>query len=862
MDKLVLDKVFKMDFPIVKFLSQIQQIFAQQSNLIIEAEPGAGKTSLVPLALLPLLNKSKKILLLEPRRIAAKNAALRLSQLVEQPVGQYVGYVMRDAVKVSSTTKIEVITEGVLLSRLQQDPELHDIGAIIFDEFHERSLNADLGLAFCLDVQQSIRNDLKLVVMSATLDSDRLFNMLPQVKTIKVPGRSFAVKVSHIEPKNKSVTHAKEGWKTTLTKAIDLALTTAHKDILIFLAGVPEINLAEKIIQENHSLSAAVSITKLHANLTFAQQQQAITFNPTQRKVILSTNVAESSLTIPGVDAVIDTGLVKLSRFDPNSGFDQLVTMPVSQASATQRAGRAGRLTEGYCWRLWSKNNKLKPHLAPEIMRCDLASLVLKIKDWGAPDCQSLALLDQPNAGSINQAESLLQLLGLISSKQQLTESGKAVINLNIEPRLGAMLMCGLQLGCVQLACIVAAILEEKDFFRLDSHASADFSLRINWLLSSTKTKQSERVLSQAKRYTESIRHLNLPSTLKNLKPLKAWCALDQVELNYLPCLLAAAFPDRVAVRRNQSYKLANGKGASLHELESQPDYLIAVRVSGNQQRSLSNSSNAKIYLYQETDLPTLRELFDSRSSKQLDINFDDAKERVIAVEKLMFGHLELAQFKPCKVAPELIIEALESAILRKGVENLPWNQNSQLLIQRVTLLRQFADFQAELPSLSFDWLSDNLKQWLMPLLNIDADSIEFKLSTINAELLETALQGILGWEKLQLIDTMLPKSLPLPSGYCGKIDYSNPTGPILAVKLQLLFGVTHTPRIANGLIPLSLHLLSPAGRPLQVTQDLASFWHGSYNEVKKEMRGRYPKHPWPDDPIQAVATHKTKSQI
>ncbi|MGX5173180.1 ATP-dependent helicase HrpB [Aliikangiella sp. IMCC44653] len=861
-DKQVAAKIYSMDFPVVPFLPTIEQAFEQHANLILEAEPGAGKTSLVPLALVQQITPSKKLLLLEPRRIAAKNAATRLAELVEQPVGQLVGYAMREAAKVSAITRIEVVTEGVLLSRLQQDPELSDVGAIIFDEFHERSLNADLSLAFCLDVQQSIRADLKLVVMSATIDSDSLIKILPQAKKIQVPGRSYPVAIDYIAPKNKHLNSFKESWKFNLAEALALALKTAQKDILVFLPGVAEINLAEKIIQESGVLSSNMVIKKLHANLSFAQQVDATCYLAKQRKIILSTNIAESSLTIAGVDAVIDSGLVKISRFDPNSGFNQLVSVPISAASAAQRAGRAGRLRAGSCWRLWASHSKLKAHLAPEILRCDLASLVLKVKDWGAPSCKSLALLEQPSEGSINQAESLLQLLGLIGVNNQLTDWGRAVVGLNIEPRLGAMLVCGLHINNLQLACIVAATIEEKQSLRFLDHSSSDFALRVSWVLSEPKAKQAQIILKQAKRYFQRTLQLKRLDCLTAAGECHTWQALDQLELSFLPQLLAAAFPDRVAMRRNQSYKLANGKGASLPESQTQPDYIIAVHLSATQSANSTKASLATIYLYQAVDLETLRSLFEQRAVRQISVNLDSNKKRVVAQETLMLGQLPLAQSRPCQVPQAMIIGEVLKVIESQGVASLAWNQASLLLMQRVNLLRKLVDLEPEFPDLSFDWLQKNLSQWLLPCLTIDTHCTEFNLSTINGELLQTALQNLLGWDKVQQVKAMLPDSITLPSGYRAKIDYANPAGPVLAVKLQLLFGVTDTPKIANGRLALSLHLLSPAGRPLQVTQDLASFWQGSYSEVKKEMRGRYPKHPWPDDPIQASATHKTKTQL
>ncbi|MBV1910629.1 MAG: ATP-dependent helicase HrpB, partial [Kangiellaceae bacterium] len=566
------------DLPIVSILEPFKKSVNSYRNIVLNAEPGAGKTSIIPLALLPLIDKDKKILLLQPRRIAAKSTAARLAAILEQPLGECIGYRIRNESKVSRKTRIEVITEGILLRMLQADPELIDVGAIIFDEFHERNLESDLGLAFAIEVQQSIRDDLKLVIMSATLNSNALVEMLDDVSELSCEGRCFPVAVEYLPPARNS------NWLGVLIEAVNKSVNfkqlnelgeLENQDVLVFLPGAGEINLAKKKLDEFYSERDDLLVFPLYGSLDFKQQQRVFKRQVGYIKIVLATNIAETSLTIDGIATVIDSGLMKQSQFDPNCGFNRLETKKISKASAIQRAGRAGRLGPGKCIRLWSESDPIREQSVPDILREDLASFALDLSRWGITDPNELCLLDQPNEGALNQARSLLSGMDAIDHKLRLTEKGKLIASLGVHPRIGRMLVASIDYATVEMACLLAAMLEAKDVFQGDKRFDPDFLSRVFFVL---ETSRPDYQVSQIKQQANQL----FQKSKKDLDfhPRKQH-TLER-SIPYVSQLLAHAFPDRIAIKRRNSYKLSNGTGAVLQQsFCKDSDLLVVVHLGG-----------------------------------------------------------------------------------------------------------------------------------------------------------------------------------------------------------------------------------------------------------------------------------------
>jgi ATP-dependent helicase HrpB len=851
----ILQKLASFDLPIVNVIDELQQQFVQNNNIILQASPGAGKTSTVPLVLLQQLKNNQKILLLQPRRIAAKNAALRLAEILQEKVGQTVGYRIRHQSKVSSATKIEVITEGILIRMLQSDPELSDIGLIIFDEFHERNLDSDLGLAFSLEVQQTLRDDLKLMIMSATLDLKNLSELLSNAPLITCEGRSFPIEIDYFSSPL-SGSQRLSGWKNELVSAVQSAINNSAsqaKNVLVFLAGIAEINWAEKQLQPLVESNSDYQLVKFYGDLPFEQQQKIISSDNNEAKIILSTNIAETSVTIMGIGTVIDSGLKRENYFDPNVGFNRLRTVRISQAAATQRAGRAGRLSAGRCIRLWSESETLREQSIPDILREDLTSVSLELAAWGIQDVSQLSLLDLPNQGALQQARNLLVELNALDTEYKITQHGSKIHSLLTHPRLANMLIRSLELNCEKLACLTAALLEDKDIFVGEARKDTDFSARISFVIEQSINHGSnwacKQILARASKLYTKLKSVSQPQQTKNTLAKKALQIDSKIysELDFVGVLTAIAFPDRIAIKRGQGYRLANGTGAMVDTpLPSDSELLVAVVLGGQ-------GKTAKIFQMTDLSLAELESHFSSLIVDKEVTQWDQKTQSVKAYTERRFAALTLSKRSIAKPNKQLVLNGLLEGVKQHG---LPWSDELRQLQARVLRLRSLPGFKQDFPDFSDEFLLQTIDTWLAPYLNGMN-----KLSQISSPLFSKAIEGLLDWSRLKQLDDLMPERIKVASGSSIKIDYLSSNKPILAVKLQEMFGEKESPKIAKGKVSLLIHLLSPAGRPLAITEDLASFWANGYVEVKKQMKGKYPKHPWPDDPLTAVATRYTKKR-
>jgi ATP-dependent helicase HrpB len=831
--------------PIDEVLPALREALATRHEAVLEAPPGAGKTTRVPLALLnePWL-AGQTILMLEPRRLAARAAAERLASELGEKVGETVGYRIRLDSKVGPNTRIEVVTEGILTRRLQDDPALEGVGLLIFDEFHERSLDADLALALSLNGRELFRDDqpLKILLMSATLEGERLAGLLDDAPILRSEGRMYPVAMRWGRPFQPG-----EFIEPRLVQTILEALNDETGSVLVFLPGQAEIRRVHQQLADALGESTQVLLCPLHGELDLAAQRAAIDPAPAgKRKVVLATNIAETSLTINGVRVVIDAGLARVPRFDPGSGMTRLDTQRISRASATQRAGRAGRLEPGVCYRLWSQDQheQLAAYASAEILSADLAGLALQLGRWGVTPGQ-LVWLDVPPAAAYAQAQDLLERLGALDG-EALTRHGQAMAELPAHPRIAHLLLRGQALGLANMACDVAALLGERDILR---GAGADLHSRLVLLSGEERAARGaqggvQRARQLARQYRGYLRG-------KASEPVS-----DPDHPRWLGALLALAYPDRVAQQRRAGgaeYRLANGRAALFAEADSlmkQPWLVIADLGSRQGQRE------ERIYLAADFD-PAL---FDSVLAEQVrvvdQLDWDEREGVLRAERQRKVGELILSREPLTGLDETARSQALVNLVRRKGLELLPWTPELRQWQARVALLRQLdlvSKEQSEWPDVSDAALLKSLEHWLMPYLG--------KVSRLShfANLdLSSIVHNLLPWPLPQRLDELAPHHLSVPSGSSIRLDYSEQP-PILAVRLQELFGLAETPRIAGGRQVVKLHLLSPARRPVQVTQDLANFWRSTYAEVKKDLKGRYPKHYWPDDPLVAEATARIK---
>jgi ATP-dependent helicase HrpB len=831
------------DLPIESVIPEIQSRLRAACNLVLQAPPGAGKTTRVPLALLDeAWLVGKKIVMLEPRRLATRAAARRMAAMRGEAVGGTIGYRMRLDSKTGRETRIEVVTDGILIRMLQDNPSLDGIGAVIFDEFHERGIDADLGLALCLEAQNYLREDLRLIVMSATLDGERVAGLMGDAPIVTSAGRSFPVETRHIAPAPQL------RFEANMAAAIRQALDEEEGSILAFLPGAGEIRRVERLLGDS-GLGSNVLVAPLYGELEQDAQDAALLPAPAgKRKIVLSTAIAETSLTIDGIRIVVDGGLMRVPRFDARGGMTRLETVRVSQASADQRRGRAGRLEPGICYRLWpeAEHKALARYSVPEILATDLAPLALELACWGA-DVAQLAWLDPPPDAAYRQARDLLTRLDALDADGQVTAHGRAMARFGLHPRLAHMILAGEARGHGGLACDIAAVLSARDLVKVyGGHAARDADLRLRLEIVAGETREIETpglaidrgLLHQVRQQAKDWR--------RRIKAGTERASFDDAGL-----VLAEAYPDRVAQRRsggNGSFLLSNGRGAVLPAADplAAEDYLAVADLDGDKRE-------ARIFLAAPLRLAEIEADFADRIVSRDLVAWDAREGAVVARRQMRFGDLTLREETLPSPPPERIAAALIEGIRQAGLGVLLWSKEIESWRARVGFLRQTYGPDAGWPDLSDAALLASLEDWLAPYLG----SVT-RLSQLGRVDLAAALKARLDWDHQRQLDALAPTHIVVPSGSRHPIDYADGT-PTLAVRMQEMFGSATTPTVADGTVPLRLHLLSPAGRPLQVTSDLAGFWANSYKSVRGEMRGRYPKHPWPEDPRSAEPTTRAK---
>jgi ATP-dependent helicase HrpB len=833
--------------PVLAAMPHLLAALRDHSAAVLQAPPGAGKSTGVPLALLSQANYRGKILMLEPRRIAARSVAQRMATTLREPVGQRVGYRTRLDTKVSKHTRIEVVTEGILTRMLQTDAALENISLVIFDEFHERSLQADLGLALCLDVQSSLRDDLKLLVMSATLDGATVARLLDNAPVVTSAGQSFPVSTHY---RHASTAHRKlwndQDIARDVATAIVRALDATTGDLLVFLPGQGEIRRTLNYLHEAQ-LPAQIQLLPLYGELPAADQDRAI--QPARagiRKIVLATNIAETSLTIDGIRVVIDSGLERRLRFDPVTGMNRLELLRISRASADQRRGRAGRTQDGVCYRLWSESEheSLSAHSVAEILESDLLPLALELATWGCHQADALRWLDAPPSAHFSQARDLLTLLGALDEHGRITAHGRSMAQLGTHPRLAHMLLKARELNLAALAIEIAALLSERDLLRSRSrHRDVDLRSRIEALhganLADHDTDNATR--QRVQRSAEQLaRQLQVAAPRSN-----------GGQLHEVGRLLAFAYPDRIAQKRSDSggYRLSNGRGATLTDAQSlgQAAYLVIAQLDDAERE-------ARIQLAAPVELNELQSDFADAISQQARIEWNSRDAVVTAVHERSLGALILDSRRIDNPDSEQVLQALLKGLRELGLSAFTWTPAAHALRTRMLFAHRH-DRRAPQPWPAVDDVSllSDLEVWLAPWL--PGSTRLNQLAQVN---IHEALLALLDWNQQQRLNEIAPTHIDVPSGSQIALNYDGDI-PTLSVRLQEVFGMLATPRVGGGAVPVLMELLSPARRPVQVTQDLASFWARGYHEVKKDLKGRYPKHYWPDDPLQAQATARAK---
>lgn len=802
--------------PVAAVVPELLTALDASSQVLLTAPTGAGKSTWLPLRLLEHRGIKGRIILLEPRRLAARNVAQRLAELLNEKPGETVGYRMRAQSCVGPQTRLEVVTEGVLTRMIQRDPELTGVGLVILDEFHERSLQADLALALLLDVQQGLRDDLKLLIMSATLDNGRLQQMLPDAPTIVSEGRAFPVERRY-QPLAAHLRFAE-------AVAIATAELLRHESgsLLLFLPGVGEIQRVQEQLATR--VGSDVLLCPLYGALTLAEQRQAILPAPQgKRKVVLATNIAETSLTIEGIRLVVDCAQERVARYDARTGLTRLITQRISQASMTQRAGRAGRLEPGICLHLLAKEQaeRAAAQGEPEILQSDLSGLLMELLQWGCTDPEQLNWLDTPPAINLQAAKRLLQMLGALEG-DRLSARGHKMATLGNDPRLAAMLVSANNDNEAATAAKLAAILEEPP-----RGGSTDLAVAF-----------SRNQPAWQQRSQQLLKRLNVRS--------------GQPDSALLPSLLAQAFADRIARRRGQEgrYQLANGMGAMLDadDASGRHEWLIAPLLLQG-----SASPDARILLALPLDIEVLIQACPELLQQSDTIEWDETQGTLKALRRSRIGQLTVKVQALAKPSEEELHLAMLNGIRDKGLSVLNWTPEAEQFRLRLQCAANWLP-EYNWPAVDEDSLLATLESWLLPHM-----SGVHSLRALKALNVGQALRGLLDWSMLQRLDSELPAHYTVPTGSRIAIRYHEDNPPVLAVRMQEMFGEAKTPTIAEGRVPLVLELLSPAQRPLQVTSDLSAFWQGSYREVQKEMKGRYPKHVWPDDPANTAPTRRTK---
>lgn len=817
--------------PVDEALPRLREVLTTPGNAVLSAAPGAGKTTRVPIA---LLGESwlvdKRILMLEPRRLAARRSAEYMAAQLRESVGRSVGYRIRGEAKVGRDTRIEIVTEGILTRMLHHDQELPGVGLVIFDEFHERSIHADLGLALTLDVQKHLRPDLRILVMSATLDGVAVAELLGTPSVVESSGRMFPVDTRFAPQASEAPVEQR------MADAILRSLRNDEGNILAFLPGIREIRRTEERLMSSR-LPEDVHVHLLFGDAGFQQQSDALAPPPPGvRKVILSTSIAETSLTIEGVRVVIDSGLARTSRFEPRRGMSGLVTTPVSKATADQRRGRAGRTQPGICYRLWrEQDHELLPaYPTPEIKASDLAHFALDLARWGDPLGEQLRFLDPPPPAHLGQAWGLLQSLGALDREGKMTRHGKAIGDVPLHPRLAHMIVRGKELGFGASACRLGAMLEERNI--LAGRGDADIDLQARWYVIMTGRGADRGPLDRIQAQSERLRELaNVSADDKGEPPLGV--------------LLGLAYPDRVAKRKEGSerYQMSGGATATLpkRSMLARHEFLAVGDVDGA-------GTDVRIFLAAPLSKDDVETIFEGQIVEQEDVRWNPVTQSVVVRMVRRAGALDLGEGK-ADVEDGRIIGAMIEGIRNMGIDALPWTKETRSFVARSEWVRLNVPGRELWPECSAKRLLDTLDAWLASSLS----GVRKKEQLARVDI-HSAITSLFSHAQLRELDRLAPERLPVPSGSKIALDYTGEKQPSLGVKLQELFGLIETPRVGGGTIPVVIHLLSPAGRPLAVTQDLRSFWKNTYPELRGRMRARYPRHPWPEDPLTAVPTKKT----
>ena len=832
--------------PIDEALPALRRALLEHVSAVLTAPPGAGKSTVVPLALLQEpWAAGKRLLMLEPRRLATRAVAQRMARTLGEPVGRTVGYRMRRDTRVSGDTRIEVVTEGVLTRMLQTDPALEGVAAVLFDEYHERSLQADLGLALTLDARETLRPDLRVLVMSATLETQGISRLLGGA-SVTSEGRTYPVETRYagkglpLPPEGQA--RGAESPEQGVTRLILRALGEEEGDVLVFLPGAREIRRVSALL-ETAGAQARVRILPLYGELPAEAQDAALTPTPGARRVVLATNIAETSLTIEGVRVVVDSGLVRRLKFDPATGMSRLEVQRISRASADQRQGRAGRLGPGVCYRAWSEgaHRTLAPFTPAEILEADLAPLALELAQWGAREASDLKWLDPPPSATLASARDLLTRLGALDRTGRLSAHGREMARLAVHPRLAHMLLRGRSLGCLGLAADLAALLSERDLLRGADGRDADIRSRLE-ILQGEGGSGADRFVLQSVRGAarDLVRQLTPAPGAASSARLPA-----AAEGGPVGALLALAFPDRVGRRRagqEGRFTLANGRGAHFPEPQSlsRQEFIVAVSLDDRER-------DARILLAAPLGRAELEAVLPERLEWRETVEWNRREQAVLARRVLRLDALELEERVLSDVPPDQAREAMLAGLRELGIESLPWTREARDLQVRVHFVRRLGDPYQDWPELCDTALAASMEEWLSPWL--EGVTRREHLARVP---LEEALRARLSWEQRRALDELAPTHLTVPSGSRIRIDYLDESAPAVSVRLQEVFGLEASPRLGGGRVPVTFKLLSPAQRPVQVTRDLAGFWRGSYSEVRKDLRGRYPKHAWPENPLEA----------
>ncbi|MGY3077234.1 ATP-dependent helicase HrpB [Bradyrhizobium sp. LM6.10] len=819
-------RTFDTPLPIDAVLDQLSRTLEAHNAAVLVAPPGAGKTTRVPLALLDApWAKGKKIIVLEPRRIAARASADRMAKSLGERAGETVGYRVRFGSKISRATRIEVVTEGIFSRQILDDPELSGVAAVLFDEFHERSLDADIGLALARDAQQGLREDLRILVMSATLDGARVAKLLGQAPVVESEGRAFPVETRYLGRK------ADAPVERQMADAIASALRADSGSVLAFLPGAAEIRRTQNFLRERVQ-DASIEIVPLFGALDAAVQDRAISPAPKgTRKVVLATSIAETSLTIEGVRIVVDSGLARVPRYEPDIGLTRLETVRVSRAAADQRRGRAGRTEPGVCYRLWDEPQtaSLAPYTQPEILSADLSSLVLDLAQWGVADAAALSFLDPPPQPAWKEAKSLLSELNALDGDGRITAEGKSLRALALPPRLARMIVDSHRAGEGEAAAEIAAIITERGL----GGDSVDLEHRRDQF----RRERSPRATSArdlARRWASQV-------------AASEKTAAGEGDLS-TGLMLAYAFPDRVARNRgNGSFVLANGRGAAVDQTSSlaRAPYIAIGEMTGT-------AASGRILLAAQITQDEIEQHFAEHIESVDEISFDRGAMALRARRKRALHAITLSEATLAVSPSEDTARIFADGLIAAGLDRLPWSKAAKQWRDRVMFLRKAEG--GSWPDLSDDGLIARRDDWLVPALY---DKIALK--DISTGDLSDALMALLPWEMRARLDREAPTHFEAPTGSVLAIDYEAEQGPTIAVRLQELFGLNTHPSVAAGKVPLVLELLSPAQRPVQVTRDLPGFWRGSYSAVRSDLRGRYPRHPWPEDPANALPTRRVK---